>query len=144
MRSEKLPQVIHGCLALAPKGKDNAIKFFVHHLKSHAYLRFKAAIISAKSSYEDSEAKILLNLFEDLYGPVENNMENELKMWVIYKNPKDFPNQIVARLHTDLCGATDQIIEDNIESLRARFDSQGFVNIGRFEKDDPCIVEVWV
>lgn len=65
-----------------------------------------------------------------------------LPMWVIYKNPSDYPGKTVARLYED--GPTAQVIEAELDDLRVRFQSQGFANIGRYEKDDPCIVEVWV
>lgn len=106
--------------------------------------KFTAAIITAKLLNKNHEANILLNLFDDLHGPMGKEMENDLKMWVIYKNPKDYPNETVARLHTVQKKATGQILTGDLDSLRQRFDSQGYVNIGRFENDDPCIVEVWI
>ena len=110
----------------------------------NARRKFTAAIITAKLLGREQEANVILNLFEDLHGPMSEQMENDLKMWVIYKNPKDLPNETVARLHTVSKKATNQVLTGDLDSLRERFGSQGFVNIGRFENDDPCIIEVWI
>jgi hypothetical protein len=69
---------------------------------------------------------------------------NGLPMWVIYENPTDFPGETIARLwQNDV--ATQQTIQGaSLDQLRKRFISMGFVSIGRFEQDDPKIVEVWI
>lgn len=112
------------------------------HCKDFAAQKFTVALMRAKTS---DEADRLEQLFAQIYGAPERSIyDSILDMWVIYKNPSDRPTEsICARLHTSN-GPTDQLIEGTIESLRERFSSQGFVNIGRNVNDDPVIMEVWL
>lgn len=74
------------------------------------------------------------------------NDGKQLTMWTIYDNPKEFPGQTIARLWYALPkhGPTDQVIVAELDDLRARFASEGLVNIGRSPNDDTAIVEVWM
>lgn len=61
----------------------------------------------------------------------------------IYKHPIDYPDKYVARLW-DINKPTNIIVlADTIEELRGAI-PKGMVRINRNEKDDPCIVEVWI
>ena len=82
-------------------------------------------------------------------------MMDELSMWVVYDHPKDFPEHYVARQWLVRMGAKTASVEATAnvlysESLEAVRDmvmftaGAGRVNIGRYDDDDPKIVEVWV
>lgn len=140
-----ISETIQFALATFPRGNPIVmVNHFVSHIKDHASQKFQVAIIRAEMAGRHDEAERLLDLFNNLYGKAERHMGNELKMWVIYENPKDHPGKTVARMHTTLSGASDHLIEGSLDELRERFDSQGLVNVGRYQQDDPCIVEVWV
>ena len=77
-------------------------------------------------------------------------MDDRVTMWVIYDHPTDHPDHYVARewlVHTGKrtasIEATANLVEsDDLESLRVLM--FGRINIGRYDDDDPKIVEVWV
>ena len=68
---------------------------------------------------------------------------NRFHLWVIYKNPADFPGKTVARKHTPDGPTTEHLVWP-METLRSMFKAQGYVKLERFVQDDPVIVEVWV
>lgn len=128
------------------KGPEQFAAHIGAHVKDYAAQKFQAAMLRAEQAGNAAEAGHLADLFTTIYGaPGERMMKNELVMWVIYWNTKDFPGEHVARLHSSKTGASpDQLVRGTIEELRERFDSQGLVNIGRYQQDDPCIVEAWI
>lgn len=68
---------------------------------------------------------------------------NQLPIWVIYKNPLDYPNKFVARKWlTDIPTQTLHTA-DTLEEIRKQIPT-GLVNINRQPSDDPTIVEVWI
>ena len=78
---------------------------------------------------------------------------DELSMWVVYDHPKDFPEHYVARQWLVRMGekaaqieATASVVQsDDLEFLReVMLVDMGKINIGRYDDDDPKIVEVWV
>ena len=80
-------------------------------------------------------------------------MMDELSMWVVYDHPKDFPDHYVARQWLVRMGeraaqieATASVVQsDDLELLReVMLVDMGKVNIGRYDDDDPKIIECWV
>jgi len=67
----------------------------------------------------------------------------DLPMWVIYKNPSDFPGKFVARLHTVDGPTTVHFIADTLEEARKCI-PRDFVFLPRFEQDERHIVETWI
>lgn len=66
-----------------------------------------------------------------------------LPIWVVYKNPLDFPDKFVARLF-QLDVPTDVVlVENSLEALRAQL-PQGLVCFEREPEDDPVIFETWL
>lgn len=62
----------------------------------------------------------------------------------IYKNPKDFPDQYVARLF-DIGRPTGRFFAaDTYEEVLKEIPTRGMVRIPRRPNDDPVIVEVWM
>ena len=73
-----------------------------------------------------------------------------MKLWTIYKNPKDFPDQYVARMY-DLDEATDtHFAADTLDPVRTWVIEQAAKEgVSPFclppqKDDDAFIVEVWV
>lgn len=72
-----------------------------------------------------------------------------LNLYVIYFDPMDHPGKFVLRVHQvrleeELFLASDHCeVQDTLEDIR-KFLPQGLTNIGRYEQDDPVIVEVWI
>lgn len=76
-----------------------------------------------------------------------------LYLWVIYEDPRDYPNRFVVRRW--VCGfgsiALKQATPDpeptavvfTLEQARAAIPA-GAVNLGRYANDDPAIREVWM
>jgi hypothetical protein len=70
-----------------------------------------------------------------------------LEIWTVYRNPKDYPGQFVARK----CFATapkptvttDMFVADSLDEIHALL-PRGLMRIPRYEADDPAIVEVWL
>jgi len=70
-----------------------------------------------------------------------------LTLWVIYDSPADYPGKVVLRRQH----ATKQCVEidpeawvfDSVREARLAV-PPGLYNLGRYDMDDPCIVEVWV
>jgi len=127
------------------KGVDGLVAHLGAHIKDYAAQKFQAAMLRAEQAGNAAEAGHLADLFTTIYGaPGERMMKTDLQMWVIYWNTSDYPGEHVARMHSSAQGSTSQLIRGTVEELRDRFHSQGLVNIGRYQQDDPCIVEVWI
>lgn len=68
-------------------------------------------------------------------------------MFVVYKNPSDFPGKFVVRLFNMDKPVHMAAVKDTLEEARAAI-QQGppfmFHNVGRSPQDDPVIVETWI
>lgn len=71
-----------------------------------------------------------------------------LRMWTIYKHPKDYPDSYVARLWEADAGGprmtASVVIASSLEFLREQMMDMGLVKLDRQPDDDPVIVEVWL
>jgi hypothetical protein len=70
-----------------------------------------------------------------------------LTLWVIYESPSDYPGKVVLRRQhaTRQCVEIDPeaFIFDSVEEAREHL-PLGLYNLGRYDMDDPAIVEVWI
>lgn len=78
-----------------------------------------------------------------LNQPGELDLSGELDLYVIYDHPRDYPGEFVVRgweleKPRELLGSAN-----TLEGARKLL-PPGLVNLGRYEQDDPFIVEVWV
>ena len=68
-------------------------------------------------------------------------------LYVIYWNPKDYPGKHVVRpwrIDAPEARPVGLAVEaDTLDAARELL-PDGLVNLGRMEKDDPCIVETWI
>ena len=68
--------------------------------------------------------------------------------WAIYANPRDFPGQYVVRQHGHYQGcamaAVDALYVGTDLDIARSLMPGGSVCIGRFDNDDPAILEVWM
>jgi hypothetical protein len=61
----------------------------------------------------------------------------------VYKQPKDYPENYVARLF-NLQQPTEYVmVKDSLEAIREGIPNR-FFRLGRFENDDPNIVEIYL
>jgi len=70
-----------------------------------------------------------------------------LKLWVVYKHPRDFPpGKWVARAWRNDDSTDEVLVADGLEELRGMlFEREPFLAcIARSPGDDPVIVEVWL
>lgn len=71
-----------------------------------------------------------------------------IRMWTIYRHPKDYPGQYVARLwEIDDAGpvATESILtSDTLNDLREQLAAMGLMKLHRNAEDDAVIVETWL
>lgn len=70
-----------------------------------------------------------------------------LVMWTVYDRPKDYPDDVVARMYEVGAGkitATDHVMKGEGESLRAVFLRAGLTRLARDPDDDANIMECWV
>ncbi len=74
-------------------------------------------------------------------------MQNSLSLWTIYEKPKDHPDKYVVRRHVIEPGKTyptgDFALFDTLEEAR-EYIPEGCTDIGRYDEDDPVIVESWI
>lgn len=75
-------------------------------------------------------------------------MSDALTGWTIYRSPRDYPGQFVARRWIvptggDLMATNEMFTADTLNELRQLL-PLGLVNIGRMPGDEPQIVEVWI
>jgi hypothetical protein len=71
-----------------------------------------------------------------------------LSMWVVTKNPSDYPGKFVARLNYITAEgrfslAGEPLTADSLDALRAKL-PLGLHRLPRWAHDDPVIVEVWL
>lgn len=75
-----------------------------------------------------------------------------LEMWVIYNNPRDYPDKFVVRRRVildqdgvifDIPDPEPLIVTGNLEEARAAI-PEDTCNLGRFDADEPQILEVWI
>ena len=71
-----------------------------------------------------------------------------LRMWTVYRHPKDYPSKYVARLfEVDSDGPRPTgsiVIAETLERLREEMMQMGLVMLTRSPGDDPVIVETWL
>jgi hypothetical protein len=91
---------------------------------------------------------IVLNDFHNVdFSRLGKPLKNKLPMIVIYKNPKDYPNNHVARLW--IAGGSSPIptlnivLADSLEEVRKSV-LPGMVRFERDISDDPVVVETWL
>lgn len=70
----------------------------------------------------------------------------QLEQFVIYERPRDYPDKFVVRRFRIVPGKI--IPDDNVAVFNTLDEAREFIpyhliNIGRQEKDEPQIVEVW-
>jgi hypothetical protein len=74
-------------------------------------------------------------------------MSDGLVLWVIYKHPKDFPDDYVLRPHRSSAEGVEQFkvaaVSKTLKGVRDVL-PPGLHNLGRQDGDDPVIFEVWV
>ena len=67
-----------------------------------------------------------------------------IEIYVIYKNPSDYPGSFVVRRWCgDRADLKPIIITSELLSARSRIPDD-CVNIGRQDNDDPAILECWI
>ena len=75
--------------------------------------------------------------------------ESDLRMFVVYEKPKDYPDEYVIREHIvtrdgrQLANAVLYGRGMTLAYVRTLLPN-GLRNIGRFHDDDPVIMEVWI
>lgn len=75
--------------------------------------------------------------------------DEALPLYVLYRKPKDYPDEFVCRRHIVYPGVMTGIEQslfaraETLDELRAKLPSH-LVNIGRYADDDAAIAEVWV
>ena len=71
-----------------------------------------------------------------------------LRMWTIYKHPKDYPKSYVARLfEVDADGPRPTgsiVVAATLDRLQYEMEEMGLVKLMRSPEDDPVIVETWL
>jgi hypothetical protein len=64
--------------------------------------------------------------------------------YAIYKHPLDYPENYVVRKWDGLAPDVEPLaVVDTLATARAALPSE-LTNIGRYDEDDACLVEVWV
>ena len=70
-----------------------------------------------------------------------------LTLWVIYESPSDYPGKVVVRRQHATHGAVDIDLEawvfDTLAEARKAIPPD-LQNSGRYDTDDPAVVEVWI
>jgi len=70
-----------------------------------------------------------------------------MTMWIVYRNPSDYPNKWVVRTHYVIGGQTKPsnqlFVGDILDDVRAAI-PPGRVRLRPHPEDDPVIYEVWV
>lgn len=69
--------------------------------------------------------------------------ETRMPLVCIYEHPADYPQQYVARLWDIQQPTNIVVLADTLDEIRQAV-PEGMVCIRRRERDDPCIVEVWI
>lgn len=68
----------------------------------------------------------------------------QLSIWVVYDHPRDYPSNFVARRFEGEEATKDIMVCPDLEVIRRQLYLRGLVKLGRWEGDDPAIVEVWL
>jgi hypothetical protein len=70
---------------------------------------------------------------------------NNLFLYVLYKRPIDFPNDIVLRPWNMNDGRPQpETLFETVEQAREYCRNNGLICLGRHADDDPVIVETWI
>jgi len=75
-------------------------------------------------------------------------MKTPLRMWTVYRHPKDYPGKYVARLF-EVDGNGPQptgsiVVTETLEALQQRMTEMNLVRLSRHPNDDRVIVETWI
>lgn len=74
----------------------------------------------------------------------ESNVSSaNIRMYVVYDHPSDYPNCFVVRLWKNGQPTLTHILAESLEQARKMIPN-GLVRIPRHVSDDPVIVETWV
>ena len=65
-----------------------------------------------------------------------------LETWVVYRNPKDYPDKFVCRKWDGLKPTGELIISDALEKIHQSL-PLGLIMIAPSTEDDPIIIETW-
>lgn len=88
-----------------------------------------------------------VNVIVDNFHGVNWREKVRMPIFTVYKSPKDFPNKYVVRLFDGKKPLRLVTVKNTLEEARAAI-QQGppflYTQIGRFEDDDPVIVETWI
>lgn len=70
----------------------------------------------------------------------------DLKLWVVYDHPTDFPDSFAARLWLTDRPTGEVLVADTLDDIRAAIAGlmPGAVCLMRQPDDDPVIVETWL
>ncbi|WP_326430379.1 hypothetical protein VQ574_20810 (plasmid) [Stutzerimonas frequens] len=71
---------------------------------------------------------------------------DQLSVWTVYRRPKDYPEQYVARRWIAAPHPTpteDILIADDLKTLQEKM-PPGLTRMQRQQCDDPVIVETWI
>jgi len=65
-------------------------------------------------------------------------------IWTVYKYPKDYPNDYVARKFIGETPTEEIILSENLDDIQDQLEALGLVKVSRIPGDDPVIVETWM
>ena len=76
-------------------------------------------------------------------------MSNELRMYVVYDHPSDYPEFYVVRRHVAGRGGlrvdpTPMFVTDDLAKVREGMKRLGLHCLKRHPSDDPVIIETWL
>jgi len=77
---------------------------------------------------------------------MSDSWSGSLPIWVVYKNPSDFPpGTFVARKWLAPGGPTLRYIRStDLSAVQDQMQQMGLTRLERNEQDDPCILECWI
>ena len=88
-----------------------------------------------------------VNIIVDNFHGVNWRQKLVMPIFVVYRDPKDFPGKFVVRIFDGKKPLRLVTVKNSLEAARAAI-QQGppfeFGNMGRFTEDDPVIVETWI
>ena len=73
-----------------------------------------------------------------------NTREISLPMAVLYNRPKDYPNNIVARIWSGTIPAPSNVVVLYNSMMEAKEDLKGYLCLPRMQTDDPCIISCYL
>lgn len=74
---------------------------------------------------------------------------HQLPMWVVYRNPSDYPGKFVSRCHRwdamtkEYAPTGELLVRDSLGEINEVLRSRGLTWLPRFGADDPVIVGTW-